>query len=323
MATAEPPSGEWREYRRRGTANLLRMGHCAPAVTQTLLDVGHADGDWLVRLAAGLPGGIGNTGFECGAVTAPLIALGLRFGDEMHDGLPVVVWKGHAYCRRFVACNGSLLCSDIRGDHRLPLRCVRAVRCSAELHARTVTADDEAAIPEVAAAAYRRFQATLAARPFHCAHAVLERLVDTIPVGRELLDATSGFVGGTVLRGLTCSALAAGVMAIGVASADIERSRLRVLRMIALLLVGGRALDDDVNAFNHAVNVAHELASWFKDEFGSTVCRVLTDCNLSSPADVERFAAGEGVAACEEIAPAVAQRVRAVLAREVTRPHPG
>ncbi len=69
-----------RMYRRRGLSNLLKMGHCAPAVMQTLLDLGNTKEEWLVRMTAGLPGGIGNTGFECGGITSPLIQLGLEHG---------------------------------------------------------------------------------------------------------------------------------------------------------------------------------------------------------------------------------------------------
>ena len=67
-----------RMYRRRGLSNLLKMGHCAPTVMQTLLDLGNTKEEWLVRMCAGLPGGIGNTGFECGGITAPLIKFGLE-----------------------------------------------------------------------------------------------------------------------------------------------------------------------------------------------------------------------------------------------------
>jgi hypothetical protein len=41
------------------------MGHCAPAVMQTLLDAFGMDAPWLVEVTAGVPGGIGNTGGEC------------------------------------------------------------------------------------------------------------------------------------------------------------------------------------------------------------------------------------------------------------------
>jgi hypothetical protein len=57
-----------RMYRRRGFSNLLKMGHCAPAVMQTFLDLRNSKEEWLVKMTAGLPGGIGNTGFECGGL---------------------------------------------------------------------------------------------------------------------------------------------------------------------------------------------------------------------------------------------------------------
>jgi len=87
-------------YRQRGFSNLLRMGHCAPTVMQTLLDVSPTDGptqgEWLVRLSAGMPGGIGNTGHECGAVTSPLALMGVQGSlGEMDRGLPVLA--GTAY----------------------------------------------------------------------------------------------------------------------------------------------------------------------------------------------------------------------------------
>ena len=90
-------------YRTRGLINLLRMGHCAPAVMQTVLDINHTEQEWLVKLMAGMPGGIGNTGFECGAITSPLVILGLRHGlTEMRDGLPLIFDQGHAYYQRFL-----------------------------------------------------------------------------------------------------------------------------------------------------------------------------------------------------------------------------
>ena len=91
-----------RMYRRRGLSNLLKMGHCAPAVMQTLLDLGNTKEEWLVRMTAGLPGGIGNTGFECGGITSPLIQLGLEYGlSAKDDGLPRVIYAGHDYYQRF------------------------------------------------------------------------------------------------------------------------------------------------------------------------------------------------------------------------------
>jgi Putative redox-active protein (C_GCAxxG_C_C) len=77
------------KLRKRSLGNLLRMGHCAPTVMQTMLDASDAESTWLVTLTAGLPGGIGNTGGECGGVTAPLVLMGLRRGrHDMVDGPP-------------------------------------------------------------------------------------------------------------------------------------------------------------------------------------------------------------------------------------------
>ena len=41
-----------RTLRRRSVSNLLRMGHCAPTVMQTLLDASGTEADWLVIIDA-------------------------------------------------------------------------------------------------------------------------------------------------------------------------------------------------------------------------------------------------------------------------------
>jgi C_GCAxxG_C_C family probable redox protein len=304
-----------RAYRGRGLSNLLTVGHCAPAVAQTILDVTDADEEWLVRLAAGLPGGIGNTGGECGGVTAALLLLGLRYGGSTERGLPVIFEKGHAYCQRFLQCNRSLLCSSILGKRRLPLPCLRVVRRAPELFAETVASDAVLAIPPEDREAYRRLHSHLSRRGFHCAHAVLRKLDHAISVTPELLAATSGFVGGTLLEGMTCSALTAGVMAIGLRAGEIETSRRRVVRMLVTMAVGGDALDDELNKFNRSVNRGKALARWFAGEFGSPQCRAITGCSFSSTADVERYIQGEQVTRCETIARRVAEEAGAILER--------
>ena len=104
------------------------MGHCAPAVMQTVLEITHAEQEWPVKLMAGMPGGIGNTGYECGAITSPLVILGLRSGlTEMRDGLPVIFDQGHDYYRRFLDKHAASFCKDIQVPGRLPLRCIDCV----------------------------------------------------------------------------------------------------------------------------------------------------------------------------------------------------
>ena len=121
-------------YRTIGLNNLLRMGHCAPAVMQAVLDINHTEQEWLVKLTAGMPGGVGNTGFECGAITSPLVILGLRHGlREVRDGLPVIFDQGHAYHPLFSDENDASFCKDILNPGSPPIPCIHAVSYSPEL----------------------------------------------------------------------------------------------------------------------------------------------------------------------------------------------
>jgi hypothetical protein len=233
-----------------GAANLLRMGHCAPAVIQAATD-GPGGRPWLVRLAAGLPGGVGTTGFECGGVTSPLVLLGVRHGlRDVRDGLPAIFERGYGYCEQFTACHGTLLCSEIRGHARVPLWCIGVVHRSPGLLERTQASGSQAALPRPVRDAYREMYAHLRQEQFHCAHVVFNHLGDVVPITRGLEDATAAFVGGLLFRGLTRSVLTAGVMAIGLKRAEIESSHLRVLRMIALTAMGRDAFADHVNKLN-------------------------------------------------------------------------
>jgi len=51
------------------------MGHCAPAIMQTLLEQNDIRNENMVLYSAGLAGGIAGSGTECGALTAGVIAL--------------------------------------------------------------------------------------------------------------------------------------------------------------------------------------------------------------------------------------------------------
>jgi CBS domain containing-hemolysin-like protein len=128
-----------------------------------------------------------------------------------------------------------------------------------------------------------------------------------------VLDATSPFIGGTVLTGMTCSALTAGVMALGFALGEVEHSRLRVLRMIGMMAAGGDAFADDVNKFNRAMNLGHELAKWFTGAFGSTQCRSITGCDFLTTEGVNQYIDTDGVARCQVIARQVAAKVERMI----------
>ena len=302
------------QLRRRSVANLLRMGHCAPTVMQTMLDASETEAEWLVLLMAGLPGGIGNTGNECGGLTAPLVLLGLRHGrDETVDGLPQVVDDGHELLRRFTDRCGTTQCREILGDARLPLRCVGVVREAPSMCARCIAASTERSIAPEAREAYRELYEHWQRRGFHCADAVFAE-IDEVASPDDLTDAVTAFMGGTVLSGMTCSALTAGVMALGLALGEVEDSRPRVARMIATMALGGNAIADDLNKFNHVVNLGHDLARWFEAEFGSTQCRTLTGCDFATADGVHGYIEHDGTAECARMARLVAERVAEMLA---------
>jgi hypothetical protein len=301
-------------YRRRGFFNLLKMGHCAPAVMQTLQDLGDGKEEWLVQMTAGLPGGIGSTGHECGGVTSPLIRFGLEHGLRPgHDGLPLVIDAGHDYNRRFQQRHHSLLCKDILGKRRVPLPCIKVVCLAPELYRQTGSEGNNGAISGETRDAFLLMYSHLGANDFHCAHAVLKHMGDTISVTRELLDGTSGFIGGTAFNGLTCSAFSAGLMAVGLKLGEIEGSYLRVMRMLAIMTAGGNALADHLNKFNRLVNVGHGMAMWFKGEFGSTLCCDVVQSDFSSKSDGQRFIEKGSIATCKVIAEKTARQAERII----------
>jgi hypothetical protein len=297
-------------FRRRGFANLLRMGHCAPTAMQTILDVSSTDKEWLVRLSAGMPGGIGNTGHECGAVTSPLAVMGTRDGlRELDRGLPVIFDQGHALCRDFLACHQALQCSEIRTRDGFPLQCIGPVLRSAELWQGALTDGGSDAIPDGTRAGYARLYSHFLENGFHCAQAVLSHLGYSPSEHRETFDAGSAFMGGMLFMGRTCSALTAGVMAIGLQDGEIENSRLRVVRLLAIMTVGRDAFGDHLNKFNASMNRGNRLANWFASEFGSTQCHRITGCDFSGAAGVSRYIDGQLITRCRSIACSVAEQV--------------
>jgi len=306
-------------YRSRGFNNLLKMGHCAPAVMQTLQDIGNTKQEWLVRMSTGLPGGIGNTRFECGGITSPIIHLGLKHGlSAENDGLPAVIYAGHDYIGRFRKCNNSLLCKEILGNRRVPLPCIKVVSLSPELYRQTDCKDISKVISDESMEAFRLLYSHMHSNHFHCSHTVLKHLEVTIPVTQELLDGTSAFIGGTVFKGLTCSAFTAGLMAVGIKLGELEDSYLRVIRMLGTMIVGGDALTDNMNKTNRLMNIGYRMSKWFRKEFGSTLCREITRCDFSSLGNVSQYIEESSVNTCKIIAENVARQAeRIILAKGV------
>lgn len=302
-------------YRRQGFNNLLHMGHCAPTVMQTLLDVSSIDHEWLVKLSAGMPGGIGNTGHECGAITSPLVMLGLKYGLEQADHeLPVIFEKGYRHCQNFLACQKTLQCREIRGDDHFPRHCIPPVLRSAELYEAALDGNHGDPIPPARRSAYITLYSHLSGNDFHCAQAVFRHLGYTPEANPDLFKAASAFIGGTLFLGGTCSAFTAGVMAIGLRSGEIEDSIPRVVRLLAIMTVDGNAFDEKLNKFNHSMNLGYKLSKRFAKEFGSTQCREITGCDFSDPAGAHRYIEAGCVTHCKQIAEQVADHVQAMLA---------
>jgi len=308
------PDPNW-AYRGQAFANIMRMGHCAPTVMQTILDVSSEKKEWLVRLSAGMPGGIGNTGFECGGVTSPLVQLGIRYGLRQVDrGLPVIFDKGYVHCQHFLACYKTLRCQEIRGNDRFPLHCIGPITRSPEFFMDASDSDHREAIPADRRASYSRLYSHLVEHDFHCAQAVLIHLGYTPAEHRELFDAASAFMGGTLFMGKTCSAFTAGVMAIGLRAGEIENNPLKVIRMLGIMTVDGNAFAEGINKFNGSVNRGKRLSTWFVKEFGSTQCQAITQCDFSDSTGVGNYIEGGRITRCTQIAEKVAGKVQQILA---------
>jgi Putative redox-active protein (C_GCAxxG_C_C) len=303
------------DYRRQGLTNLMRMGHCAPTVMQTILDISATEKEWLVRLSAGMPGGIGNTGFECGGVTSPLAMLGIRYGLRQDDcGLPVIFDKGHSLCHNFLTCHNTLQCREIRGDDRFPRHCIGPVLRSPEVYLASFNGKHKESIPAARRAGYSRLYSHMIENDFHCAQAVLIQLGYTPAEHRELFDAVSAFMGGTLFMGKTCGAFTAGVMAVGLMDGEIENSYLRVIRLLAIMTAGGYAFDERINKFNQSMNRGYRLSKWFVKEFGSTQCQAITQCDFSDSKGVSNYIEGDLITKCRTIAGKVAEKVQMMLA---------
>ena len=306
-------SPNW-DYRRQSFGNLLKMGHCAPTVMQTILDISSTEKEWLVRLSAGMPGGIGNTGFECGAVTSPLALLGLRYGLHEDDhGLPVIIAKGHTLCQHFLACTKTMQCKEIRGKDRFPYHCIAPVPRAPELFQSARDGNHPDSIPAASRESYSRLYSHLVENNFHCAQAVFIHLGYSPSEYQELFAAVAPFIGGTLFMGKTCSAFTAGVMAIGLKAGEIEDSTLRVIRLLAIMTAGGNAFDEKINKFNRSMNQGYRLSRRFAKEFASTQCQEITRCDFSDPQGVSNYIEGGCITRCKHIAEWVATKVQSMI----------
>ncbi len=94
---------------------------------------------------------------------------------------------------------------------------------------------------------------------------------------------------------------------------EIENSPLRVARLLIIMTAGGNAFDERINKFNRSMNRGYELSKWFRQQFGSTQCRAITQCDFSSQSGVDKYMESDCLARCRGIAEKVAERVQQML----------
>jgi hypothetical protein len=168
-------------------------------------------------------------------------------------------------------------------------------------------------IPPGSRTGYSKLYSHLVENNFHCAQAVLIHLGYVPEQNQELFDATSAFMGGTLFMGRTCSAFTAGVMAIGLRTGEIEDSPLRVIRLLAIMTIGGNSFDEKINKFNRSMNRGYKLSRWFTKEFGSTQCQAITHCDFSAQTGVDNFIESDCIMRCKQIAEKVAVKVQTMI----------
>jgi C_GCAxxG_C_C family probable redox protein len=279
----------------------------------------------MVKLTSGLPGGIGLLRSECGCLTCPIMVLGLEYGADAYGGqIPKVIPMGQRYMNRFRDQFGGIHCKEVvkiditdrdvvKEKGIRILGCFRVMVRSPGLLMDIMKEDAEIVPSDIngdTASAYVRLLKAFQESNFHCTHSVLHDLDDVIDVDEDLLRASWGFVGGTLLQGLTCGALTAGVLVIGSVFGEIEDSYVRALKLIHQAFVDGDIMRGDLNKYNRAINISHELTRWFEEEFGSTRCGDILGLDFSTPENVDKYISENGIDRCREITRRVAQMVR-------------
>jgi hypothetical protein len=295
----------------RAISNVRRMGHCAPGIMQTLLDTNDIKNTNMVLYAGAMAGGIAGPEMECGVLTAPLMFIGFRNNNltAISEKLDLIT-KAQSYVNEFTAFNGASVCGLIRNGG-MPA-CMKTIRNFNKPFSKAVKTP--VLLSDEVQESYTLLMNTFADNKFHCAHNVFNHLDSNFMITNELLDSSWIFIGGIALLNRTCGALTAGVLALSSNTAEIENSYLRVARMNRLLRNGdNKAMNEEINNFNRAINYSEELGSWFRNEFGSVSCHDIWKFNFSHKKDVEKYISSQCMLQCAHIAKKVAQKVNMMI----------
>jgi Putative redox-active protein (C_GCAxxG_C_C) len=291
--------------------NVHRMGHCAPSIMQTLLEINGVQNTNMVLYTGAMAGGIAGANTECGALTAPLMFIGYQNNNltRISEKLDIIS-KAQSYVNEFSAFNGSSICNKIRQGGMQA--CRKAMYNFYKPFSKALS--NPARLSEEAKESYSLLLKTFDDNKFHCAHNVLNNLNSNFFITKEILDSSWVFIGGIALLTRTCGALTAGVMALSSVSAKIEDSYSRVARMNRLLRhENNKAMNEDINNFNRSINYSAELGVWFRNVFGSTTCYDIWGYNFSKTKGAESYISGRCMKQCEYIAKMVAQQVNMMI----------
>lgn len=291
--------------------NVRRMGHCAPSVMQTLLEINGVQNTNMVLYAGGMAGGIAGPGMECGVLTAPLMFMGYQnpYLAGVSEKLDVIT-NAQSYINEFAAFNGSCICGKIRQGGMSA--CMKTIRNFHKPFSKAVKSPDR--LSDEGKESYSLLLKAYDENKFHCAHHVLNNLNSKFQVTKELLDSSWVFIGGIALLNRTCGALAAGVMALSAVTAKVENSYSRVARMNRLLKQESNvALSEEINNFNRSIILSDELGSWFRNEFSSATCYDIWGYNFSRVKDAKSYLSGHCMNHCTDIAKKVAQKVNMMI----------
>jgi C_GCAxxG_C_C family probable redox protein len=316
----------------QGLLNGLKIGHCAPSVMRTLQQLQGDEDERVLKLTSGMPGGIGWLRAECGCVTSAVMMMGLMYGEDiLSDGNeqhPGIISMGQNYLSRFSPAYGGLECSEIsRVDYHekrdvkknalgSSLRCFKAI-CGSPVLLMGIMGEEPKDTPSSVDGerlkANEKLLELYRTQKFHCSQSVLHELDEFTGGDESILRASWGFLGGTLMQGMTCGALTAGVSALGLKFGEIEDSYLRVMRWTLQLLIDGDIKREDLNKFNRSINISWELAKWFEWEFGSTRCRDLTRTDFNTPEGVDTYISENKLEHCKTIAEKTANKVREII----------
>ncbi len=309
----------------KAVRNALRTGHCAPTVMRTLAELHGTNPEPMLRLVSAMGGGVGMLRNECGAASSPILFLGLLYGDETGpDGIPKVITLGRTFFQQFESLHGGIRCREVAATFQNVFACLQAMRRAPKLVINCIQGDATRAMAGSTATelpGYAELLKEFDRQKFHCALNVLNGLSDTVEITEQHLRAAKGLVGGTVMQGMTCSALTAGVLAIGLQYGRIESSYLRVPKLLFKIAAGHEFMDERYNAFNKSMNIGSSLGMWFKEQFGSTECKDILGKDLSTHDGAGRYIAENDMDRCRAICEGVISRVREMVQQTLTPVH--